>query len=286
VVVFLGAAVASPAIANPPSPADDLGEHFRCYSVALGYPPIPNSLILLDQFDDKANHIEDHETYWIGQPIGFCPPVEKTVYGPPGPDVTTSIDERDHHLTMYEIYQAFPRPHFIWNVTVDNQFGRQTLFAGKPVVLGVPTQKTMFQNDETDHDFPEELNHYKCYRAKGERLNVYATLRDEEFEWTNVFVREPVLFCNPTKKVLPGSAFPRDVLADIENEKAHLTCYNIDGADDVGISALYLVGLDNQLTDIVDPWSVVTDERLLCVPSVKRSVLGTPGSITAEPPRG
>jgi len=230
--------------------------------------------VLEDQFDKLLNTTEE---FYVGQPIGFCPPVSKTIPGP-GHDDTTDILDRDHHLTMYEIYAVRPQRRPTWNVKVDNQFGRQTLFAGRPVLLGVPTQKLLFNGQETDHGFPERLNHFKCYQAKGQSVNVAATLEDEEFETTDVIVREPILFCNPTVKYVSQAEY------DIEDEEAHLTCYNIDLASQIGVAALDVVGTINQFNHVaVESLTVVTDERVLCVPSIKVGVLATPGSLTAGP---
>jgi len=287
-LTLAGAAFVGPATAAPPGARGDLPnlDHFRCYSVAGGHVYLPPFVFLRDQFDRRIDPDDKNPVTWVvGLPVGFCPPVQKTIYGPPGPDEITEINKPDHHLTMYEIHPIYdeedpPIREVNWNVKVDNQFGRQTLFASKPVLLGVPTQKFWVGTESANplHDPPLGLNHFKCYKAKGESVNVEATLLDQ-FEETQIIVREPIFFCNPTAKTFAGTT------SGIEDPNAHLTCYNIDLATQIGVAALIPVGIVNQFHNIVPVFdtalNVVTDERMLCVPSLKVGVLATPGSLTS-----
>ena len=272
-MAVLGAVLVGPAIAAPPSPAPDL-DHFRCYSITVGHPAAPPIATLEDQFDKRLDKVE---TVFVGLPIGFCNPVAKTIPGPGGgPGQTTDILDPNAHLILYEIHETTTQRHLTWKVTVDNQFGRQTLFASRPRVLGVPTQKVSVGGEPTELEAPEGLNHFKCYEAKGRTLNAPATLQDQ-FESAPVVVVDPLLFCNPVTKTVTRTGVP--IVTPIEDPEAHLTCYNIDLAAQVGFTTQKNVGTVNQFNHIpVEPLTVVTDERVLCVPSKKAAVLGIPGS--------
>jgi len=275
-MAVLSAVLVGPAVAAPPSPPPNL-DHFRCYS-NTGH-PAGLTAILEDQFDKRLEKVEE-VVVW---PIGFCNPVAKMIAGPgEGPGQITEIRDPTHHLTMYEIRETTTQRHPTWKVTVDNQFGRQTLFATKPVLLGVPTQKVSVEGEDTELGKPDGLNHFKCYKAKGATLNVAVTLEDQ-FETADVLVVEPVLFCNPVTKTVSRAGGGSDV-TPIEDKEAHLTCYNIDLATQIGFTMQINIETNNQFNHIpgaLEPFTVVTDERVLCVPSKKAAVLGMPGSFKA-----
>jgi hypothetical protein len=159
-------------------------------------------------------------------------------------------------------------------VTVDNQFGRQTIFATKPVLLGVPTQKVSVEGVDTGLGLPVDLNHFKCYQAKGAPLNAAVTLEDQ-FGTTDLLVVEPVLFCNPVEKTV-GT-----IITEIEDPEAHLTCYNLK--TQIEFSMNINIQINNQFNHIpgaTEPFTVERDVRVLCVPSHKAAFLGMPGSFT------
>jgi len=270
-MAVLGAVLVGPAVAAPPSPPPNL-DHFRCYS-NTGHPARLTAL-LEDQFDQRLEKVEEVVVVW---PIGFCNPVAKTIPSPGGgPGQTTDILDPNAHLTMYEIRETTRQRHVTWKVTVDNQFGRQTLFATKPVLLGVPTQKVSVEGVDTGLGLPVDLNHFKCYQAKGAPLNAAVTLEDQ-FGTTDLLVVEPVLFCNPVEKTVGTT------IEEIVDPEAHLTCYNIDLATQIGFTMQIHITTNNQFNHIAptpEPFTVVTDERVLCVPSNKAAVLGMPGSFT------
>jgi len=278
-MAVLGAVLVGPAIAAPPPPAPDL-DHFRCYSITVGHPAAPPIATLEDQFDQRLDKVE---TVFVGLPIGFCNPVAKTIPGPGGgPGQTTHILDPNAHLILYEIHETTTQRHLTWKVTIDNQFGRQTLFATRPVVLGVPTQKFSVGGEPTGLEAPEGLNHFKCYEAKGRDIQGPALQLQDQFETELILVGEPQFFCNPVTKTVSRAGGGSDV-TPIEDQEAHLACYKIFFAGFFGPPPQIInIGTVNQFNHIpVEPLTVVTDDKVLCVPSTKSSVLGIPGSFQA-----
>jgi len=94
------------------------------------------------------------------------------------------------------------------------------------------------------------LDHFQCYKAKGEALKVYVDLEDE-FGAATVLVREPEFFCNPVDKNGEG----------IRSPALHLTCYKIKGEADKR-DVLVENQFGEQALDVRKP-------ELLCVPSSK-----------------
>jgi Concanavalin A-like lectin/glucanases superfamily len=101
----------------------------------------------------------------------------------------------------------------------------------------------------------KEVDHFKCYEAKGEPVNVTVTLQDQFGVEPQVLVGTPKLFCNPVDKNGEG----------IANPAAHLTCYEIKGEDKE-----LVVSMRNQFGEQV---LKVEKSELLCVPSEKISVV-------------
>ena len=56
-------------------------------------------------------------------------------------------------------------------MTIDNPFGRQKLFAIKPVLLSVLTQKVSVKGEDTELGKPNVLKHFRCYQARDNVLN-------------------------------------------------------------------------------------------------------------------
>jgi hypothetical protein len=163
---------------------------------------------------------------------------------------------------MYRIAEQTVLPRRAWRVRISNQFGRQGLKVDRPHILAVPTHKM-----EAGLAFPEELDHFKCYRAEGKRIRRLARLVDQ-FETAVVGVLEPRLFCNPTRKTdSAGVEFP------VQNSVRHLTCYDIVLATPVGTTLVEDLVIANQFTGTsTGDLEVVTDEDLLCVPTRKVDV--------------
>jgi hypothetical protein len=249
--------------ANPP-PLD----HFRCYPLLEGPQPDVLQALLQDQFDLFLGLALPNDApllaYFVGPPNRFCNPVEKTVEQH-GALVTTPIGDPDAHLTLYRIFrQAVSAPALLavpavtWKVRVRNQFGEQKLDATRPVALAVPTWK-----HEANLEFPADLDHFKCYEARGKSVRREAQLEDQ-FESARVAVLSPRLFCNPTRKLVGAES------TGIQHATQHLVCYDlrlIPDANDIVVTLEPRV-ISNQFTPDATILAV-TDEDLLCVPTQK-----------------
>jgi hypothetical protein len=261
--------VAVPSIAAPPSQPPNL-DHFRCYPVLNSQLPLIFVVTLKDQFD-RADDPGDQ--FFTGFPLRFCNPVAKTPVdrgpgmGPPG-----HISDPDHHLTLYGLVPVRTRTELTWRVQVENQFGRQTLSVLDARGLMVPTHKM-----EPGLDPPEGLNHFKCYRASGRKIQVVVTLEDQ-FETTEVLTAQPEVFCNPAEKTVGRTTTP------VEDPDAHLVCYEIKPTASLIFTTLRNVPIDNQF--VPNPpaiLSVADSEDILCVPSRKLFAIGFPGALKAAP---
>ena len=133
----------------------------------------------------------------------------------------------------------------------EDQFGLRTLTAIGARVLLVPTQKLV-----GELEFPDRLNHYRCYEVTGPRVGMRVTL-DDQFGSDQVRVERPKLFCNPVEKTVAGETFR------IEERAVHLTCYEIFAPQRTRATTF---GVVNQFeTDMF----TVTAFELLCVPAEK-----------------
>jgi hypothetical protein len=221
--------VAAPVSAQQPTDEN----HFRCYIVSQQTPEAAETVVLTDQFAVD-------QTLTVDEPLQFCAPTSKE---------GLEIEEPEEHLTMY----GAPRelvPHLI--VETEDQFGLRTLELVGARVLLVPTEKN-------ELGFPDELNHYWCYEAEGERVRQRVTL-DDQFGSDSVRVERPKLFCNPVEKT------HGEVTVPIEEEQVHLTCYEIKGPQRTEAT---MFDVSNQLEE--DTFTVTAFE-LLCVPSEKGTV--------------
>jgi hypothetical protein len=202
VMMALGIVLAGSAAAQAPAPR--LG-HFKCY-IATGE-PVNETVGTQDQFDiaDQTGF----EPTDVRQAVRLCNPVEKIHKRRVFP-----IPDRRAHLTLYLAPTHNIEP--TRRVVVDNQFGKARLLTFNPLVLAAPTQK----NNE---GFPEDLDHYKCYRAYGASAKAVVTLRDQFSVEERVEVGRPLLFCNPTRKIHAAGA-----VFGVNNATDHLVCYQTE----------------------------------------------------------
>jgi hypothetical protein len=218
-------------------------DHFKCYAVPSSTPPVANVPVLLqDQFSDGPIQA-------LVQPaIRLCNPTEKTVLDTtPTPE---PIVNPNNHLTLYRLQS----PEGVLNIPVEvaNQFGTKRLLAIAPVALAVPTQKL-------PHAPPANLDHFKCYSASGEPINIPVRLRDQ-FQSATHLVGAPALLCNPTRKVHGGLTF------GISHPDEHLVCYRITRRPNQMTRQVI-----NQMFAGTQTFAV-TFSDMLCVPSKKRII--------------
>ena len=241
-------------------PPEQRVDHFRCYIVPMS-PVLNVAATLTDQFDVAAGQVEQITQLVI---VRFCNPVQKTLSS----GVITPIVNINHHLTLFTINT---QPVVLRTVVVKNQFGQQVLTTADAKILAVPTGKALPPNPAPPA--PTDLDHYKCYNASGNAVNVLANLKDQ-FLSENTTVLRPVLFCNPVKKTHGG------IIVGILNPDVHLVCYATSASSFAGTS----INIRNQFVSLTN--LVVRQPDLLCVPSLKLSwAVETPtaGTGAAQP---
>jgi hypothetical protein len=211
-------------------------DHFWCYRTTST--PVNEVVGTRDQFTTAVVNLN------VGAPVTFCNPVRKK-HG----DKVFEIVNPDAHLIMYNTGKPTVK---IFDVEVDNQFGVQRLRVFGPATrLAVPTQKE-------GHAFPQDLDHFKCYKVKGEDPDAVVGLKDQFTSARNREVGVPVLLCNPTLKIHKGQTF------DVKHPKWHLVCYKVTPKDFTIIR-----GTLNQFRQ--EPLTV-QNANMLCAPSKKRIV--------------
>ena len=228
-VLLFGVIGAAPAMAKMPQL-----DHFYCYP-AKGE-AIGDKVLLKDQFDKTFVAAQ------VGLPTRFCNPVTKV-----HDNVVTKIMNPDAHLTFYRITPVSPAARW---VAVYNQFGAQKLMTGAAVELAVPTFKML-----PGHEPPKDLDHFKCYRAAGQRVDETVVLQDQ-FLAAKARVGAPVLFCNPTIKIHANTT------TKIQNPAAHLTCYRTLPSPQFA----KVVPVSNQFGKAK---LSLSSPNVLCVPSLK-----------------
>jgi hypothetical protein len=211
--------------------------HFKCYQT-LG-DPVDQLVGTQDQFDiaDQTGF----EPTFVRQAIRFCNPVAKTHR-----NRFFDIPDRRAHLTMYLTTPTDITATRI--VRIANQFGKTRIRTFSSPILATPTMK----NNE---GFPDDLDHYKCYRAYGRAANTVVSLRDQFHEERQVKVGEPILFCNPTRKEHAGN------FTGVQNATDHLACYRISQQP----FETTIVGLDQFGVQT----RRVRNADLLCAPTAK-----------------
>ena len=105
-------------------------------------------------------------------------------------------------------------------------------------------------------------NHYLCYEAIGTPLQFPVDLSDQWGQHRQV-AWEPVCFCNPVEKILPGGESYPPV-----DPRIHLTCYRLDP-----LATTRPVDWEDQFGLWVNDSSKV--ECLICLPSIKTDIVPT-----------
>jgi hypothetical protein len=223
-------------------------DHFKCYITTDQ--PIDVPVRLQDQFD-KAIDPAFFEDVLVRRAVRFCNPVEKTRLDN---GQVTPIINPNNHLKLYRMFVDDLDLAPTRRVTIQNQFGKKTIRTFGQEVLAVPTQKLA----PIFHPPPQNLDHFKCYRAYGAAVNKLVRLRDQFHVEDNVKVGYPFGFCNPTVKIHGTSTTP------ITNEEDHLVCYKITRQTfTTTVLTRNQFGEENLVVRAAD---------LLCVPSKKVKV--------------
>lgn len=126
-----------------------------------------------------------------------------------------NLRDPNAHLSWYHI-NAPNEPNRV--VTVQNQFGMQTLLIGNPKALLAPTEKI-----EPGSQFPQGLDHYKVYEVlQANPVNQQVNIRDQFVPNEGNVAMNPVFFAVPVEKWHNGNLFP------INNTQDHIVFYDKD----------------------------------------------------------
>jgi hypothetical protein len=237
--LFVGLIAAAMILSASPAFAQPL-DHFKCYNTTESTLERPFLVTLDDQFVTG-------DVVQVVNAVWFCNPVQKTSQG-----VTTPILEPANHLTLYPfaIKETAPRR----RVTIDNQFGLQTINVTAPRLLAVPTEKN-------GDPMVDPINHFKCYEATGPALNAPVTLVDQ-FHTEQARLLAPRYFCNPTAKTFNGVTEPIVDGPPLD----HLACYKLTPSDQPPVD---FVQVDNQFDSEIFK---IEPSQFVCVPSDKLAV--------------
>jgi hypothetical protein len=164
-----------------------------------------------------------YKTYMISPPLTYEMPFEAEDQFGYGFHTTIAMDQLAAPAKKNQEPMADTLVHYSWWaidgeepgrwVVTDNQFGEQGLQVGNAVYWLNPALK----NAHGINQLPI-ANHFKCYEAIGHPVGQNVTLTTQ-FGSEDVTVKEPVVFCNPAKKIdRYGQVF------DIVEPDYHLVC--------------------------------------------------------------
>ena len=207
--------------------------HYLVYDVAEQY-TVDLPIAVFDQFN--PNFFTDFVML-----DKFANPVEKN-------------GEPMFNPMMHQTWWLIDDPGPEWTVLLANQFGTQTWYVTHGRYLVLPALK-----DEPGD--PPPWNHYKCYNAVGDPLDLPVDLLDQWGTYAGI-VAFPELFCNPCQKEVPNGVFP------IVEPEVHLACYRLE--------PLMMVDYQATAFDQFGVWPITAFETCwLCVPSYKLSAIAT-----------
>jgi hypothetical protein len=196
----------------PPSPKEPAFklDHFKMYGISDVEAQETPSVTVKDQILKEPLLITPQKLHY------FCTPVAKAYK-----KKVTEIIDKSAYLAWYPYGNDIE----LKTVTYLNQFTdfkpKQLKF-NKIEALMVPTEKV-----ERGSRFPENLDHYLCYKVtEGSDPEATATLEDQ-FQKTSASVKGPIYFCVPCSKNDRGHDFP------IKNVADHLAVYSITSGPDV-----------------------------------------------------
>ena len=242
-------ATVAAATLTPPPPTPTPLKHFACYEVHAG-PFEPRTVLLSDQFNDP----QDPTTVRVRPPKRICNPASKNDEDP------TALQDPDH-LVAYPIKQTAPRFRTIRGVVVIDQFGTLVLDVIRPEQLLVPSAKS---DTAPPAPITPTIDHFKCYRVKGDRRRVTNVTIDDQFGAITVDIKRPRRLCVPAVKNGEGA------LLDAVD---HLMCYEVRLRAGSAFSGGGDLFIDNQFGP--DRFGGFRP-RELCVPAAKNFLGATP----------
>jgi hypothetical protein len=102
-------------------------------------------------------------------------------------------------------------------VTVDNQFGLQSMSLSKPDRMMVPTAKSL---TGPASPLTAPIDHYKCYKVGGAKLNMPGIAISDQFGSIVVDIKKPLHLCLPAIKEHEGP---------LVDPSTALMCYKVSG---------------------------------------------------------
>jgi hypothetical protein len=183
-----------------------------CYTAAAGSGfKIPAGVVLKNQFGSFKPK--------IGKAVLHCNPVEKIL-----PTAVFPIKNPRAHAVCFSITAPQQKQHLVF---VANQFGKADLITGQPILLCLPSWKSLTGPPHMKLAQPPGLSHFTCYTVKVQqgayRIPKGIMLRDQ-FTKKPVPVRvipTPIALCLPTQKTIGHHVFP------ILNPAVHLLCFPV-----------------------------------------------------------
>jgi hypothetical protein len=183
---------------------DATHDDYKCYKVKEpGRRSFERQFVTLDdQFGVDAG-------VQVITPSELCNPVDKNGEG---------ISDSDGHLMCYKIRPGVrPAQRF---VTDTDQFGDERLRVGGATELCVPAIKNG-EGARSLEELERELNHFQCYRARGNpAIGPFQAELADQFETKVTDLVRTSLHCNPVSK---DEGF-------VPDPSKHLKCYDIADA--------------------------------------------------------
>ena len=183
-------------------------DHFTCYLATAGKSSTgaatfgtPSAVELFNQFAPKGLYTG------LGKIAFHCNPVQKTANG-----TVTPITNPNAHLLCFTT-PPLPAAAVVsqptYKVSVANQFGSAELDTGQPVLLCLPSWKSLQGPPGQTQVQPPGLDHFLCYTASVDP-NSPSTFKPPPVTLQDQFMAKPVkasvltpnLLCLPTAKAL------------------------------------------------------------------------------------
>jgi hypothetical protein len=249
-------------------------DHFTCYLAsaaksstgATSFTP-PGAVELFNQFAPKGLYAA------IGNIAFHCNPVQKTVLNTKPPTVTLITNPNGHLLcwTTPQVATTAATTQPSYRVLINNQFGTELFDTLQPVLLCLPTWKSLTGPPNQTQVQPPGLDHFLCYTVK-EDPNSPSRFTPPPLELQDQFMAPkevkatavvPNLLCLPTAKNLS----PLTGAVPTNFNDPHLMCFSLK----VGAVRAPTVFDQNQFGT-----GAVTIKKLeeLCVPSTKEVTSG------------